>query len=209
MQYPMATYTPEPATTQGAPVGQPLTYGPMQAPSRPQPRNFWSIVAAAAGVFGLVLGGVALIIALIKPSPEPTALAPAVPPPAPAFMFSTEQDKQWCATMRPLLAESLDMTPSTVIGHGPDGIEYQRFSAWVRGWAERMNSTMNDVAAKGSANSWLDRTGRRMTDLTTAVTLINHDGSWARVAGYEFNDAAATGTSINSYCRSIGEPVRP
>lgn len=158
------------------------------------------------GTVGLVCGVVALIVTLTRP-------APAAPPPAPAaaqpFMFSEDIDKQWCISMRPLRAENMDMTPAAVIDNGPSGIEYQKFAAWVPGWAERMTAALNKAADNGSKDGWLDRTARREVDLTVAVSVVKHDQWWTADTSWVFNDAAHTGTTINAYCRSIGEPVRP
>lgn len=190
---------PYPATGPGYPV-------PPPTPAPRRPRNILGILGAIGGTIGLICGVVALIVTLTRPEP-------AAPPPAPAaaepFMFSTTTDKQWCVALRPLLVESLEMTPGSVVENGPEGAEFQRYSGWVNGWAERMTAAMNAAAAEGSANGWLDRTGRRMVDLTTSILFIQRDSGWTSVARYEFNDAAATGTTVNAYCRSIGEPVRP
>lgn len=207
MLYP--TYAPAPPQGQQQPAPYPTT-GPgfpvSQIPAPRRPRNMLGVLGTIVGIVGLVCGVVALIVTLTRPSP-------AAPPPAPVaaqpFMFSEEIDRQWCISMRPLLLESLEMTPGAVVENGPSGIEYQKFSAWVPGWAEQMTDAMNAAALKGSANGWLDRTGRRMVDLTTSIVFIQRDSGWTSVARYEFNDAAATGTTVNAYCRSIGEPVRP
>lgn len=208
MLYP-TSYAPAPPQGQQQPAPYPTTgpgYPASQLPAPRRPRNTPGILGAVVGTIGLVCGVVALIATLTKPSPPAPAPAPAAAQP---FMFSTDIDKQWCVALRPLLLESLEMTPGAVVENGPSGIEYQRFSAWAPGWAAEMTDAMNTAALKGSANGWLDRTGRRMVDLTTSILFIQPDSGWTSVARYEFNDAAATGTTVNAYCRSIGEPVRP
>ncbi len=190
---------PYPSTGPGYPV-----LPPASAPRGP--RNILGILGAIGGTIGLVCGVVALIVTLTRPEP-------AAPPPAPAaakpFMFSTNTDKQWCVAMRPLRSENMDMTPAAVIDNGPSGAEYQKFSAWVTGWSERMTAALNKAAENGSKDGWLDRTARREVDLTVAVGVIKTDQWWTADASWVFNDAAHTGTTINAYCRSIGEPVRP
>ncbi|SIB95245.1 Uncharacterised protein [Mycobacteroides abscessus subsp. abscessus] len=189
---------PYPATGPGYPATQP--------PAPRGPRNIPGILGAIGGTIGLICGVIALSVTLTRPEPATPTPPPAADKP---FMFSTDTDKQWCISMRPLLVESLEMTPGSVVENGPEGAEFQRYSGWVTGWAERMTAAMNAAAAQGSANGWLDRTGRRMVDLTTSILFIQRDSGWTGVARYEFNDAAATGTTVNAYCRSIGEPVRP
>ncbi|CAA0126538.1 Uncharacterised protein [Mycolicibacterium vanbaalenii] len=45
--------------------------------------------------------------------------------------------------------------------------------------------------------------------MTVAVSFIKDDSWWNQDARYVFNDAAETSTTVNAYCRSVGEPVRP
>lgn len=198
--YPVVSYPPGIP----APVGQVpghLAQGP--APQRPSGR-WWTVVAAASGVLGLALGVAALAVAVSKPPPAETnqpTLTRAQPQ-----MFDAVADKQWCSTMRPLLAERMDMTPADVIGNGPSGAEYRKFAAWVGGWSERMTTAMNHPERN---DGWLDRSARRAVDMTVAVSFIKDDEWWTQDARYVFNDAAETSTTVNAYCRSLGEPVRP
>lgn len=192
------------------PVGQPMhgsaAPGYPGVPPPPRgPRNLLGIVGGIAGCLGLVLGVIALIVSLAT-RPSVSGPPPTAPQPPKPFMISDTTDKQWCAAMRPLLQENLEMTPSTVVDGGPDGAEYAKYSAWVRGWADRMTSSMNGLA-ESSGSGWLDRTGRRLVDLTISVSFVNHDQWFKTDAAPIFNEAAVVTTSIRSYCRSVGEPV--
>lgn len=196
------------------PVGQPM-HGPgtpayAGVPPQPPrgPRNLLAIAGAVAGTAALVVSIIALVITVARSPSEAPAQSPSQPASKP-FMFSTSADKQWCISMRPLLAESLEIATSAVMDNGPYGPEYQRFDSWVTGWADRMTSEMNGAAERGSANSWLDRSGRQKVDLTVGVKFIAHDQWWKSDAGDLYNRAASVGTSINAYCRSVGEPVNP
>lgn len=200
-------YAPPPV---GQPMQPPVAPGYAGAPPPPPrgPRNRLGLIGAVAGVIGLVLSVIALVVAVTRPGSEASTPTP-VPQASSPFIFSSATDQQWCVSMRPLLAESLEIATSAVMDNGPDGTEYQRFDSWVTGWANRMTSEMNTAAEKGSANSWLDRSGRQKVDLTVAVKFIAHDQWWKSDAGDLYNRAASIGTSINAYCRSIGEPVKP
>ncbi|WP_078293441.1 hypothetical protein [Mycobacterium sp. D16R24] len=189
---------PYPATGPGYPAPPPTP--------APRPKNIPGILGAIGGTIGLICGVVALIVTLTRPEPVAPTPAPVASQP---FMFSPETDKQWCISMRSLRAESMDMTPASVIDNGPSGIEYQKFASWVKDWSERMSAALNKAADNGSKDGWLDRTARREVDLLVAVGAIKPDQWWTADTSWVFNDAAHTGTTINAYCRSIGEPVRP
>lgn len=98
--------------------------------------------------------------------------------------------------------------PSAVIDHGPNGVDFQRYSAWVNGWADRIKGSL-DATVRSQGSGWLDRAGRRLIDRTVAVNLIAHDEFWTADARYVFNDAAETGNPVMGYCRQLGEPVFP
>lgn len=196
-------YATPPVGQSMLPPGAPGYVGPL--PNTPRgPKNLLSVIGAVAGVLGLIIGSTALVFTVTRPSP---VSPPPVQPAAKPFMVSADADKQWCSSLRPLLQENLDMTPPGIIDAGPSGEEYVKYSAWVRGWADRMNSALNKTA-EANGSGWLDRTGRRLTDLTLAVSFVNHDQWFKTDAGPVFNDAASVSTSIASYCRSVGEPVR-
>lgn len=200
------TYAPAPPQGQQQPAPYPTTgpgYPVPQLPAPRRPRNLFGVLGAVVGTVGLVCGVVALIVTLTRPAPPAPTPAPTAAQP---FMFSPEVDKQWCISMRPLLAERMDMTPAEVISNGPGGREYRNFASWVGGWSERMTTAMNQADHVGGG---LDRTARRAVDMTVAVSFIKDDSWWNQDARYVFNDAAETSTTVNAYCRSVGEPVRP
>lgn len=184
---------------------------PVGAPPA-QHRRGLAVAAAVMSAAALIGAVVAIFVAGsarndVSP-PAASSTSAAAPATAESFIFNRDSDKQWCRTMRPLLAETIDMMPSAVIDHGPNGAEFQRYSAWVNGWAARTKESLDGlVRAQGSG--WLDRAGRRMIDRTVAVNLVVHDEFWTADARYIFNDSAEVGNPINGYCRQLGEPVVP
>lgn len=184
---------------------------PVGAPPAQHQRGL-AVAAAVMSAAALIGAVVAIFVAGsarndVSP-PVASSTSAAAPATAESFIFNRDSDKQWCRTMRPLLAETIDMMPSAVIDHGPNGAEFQRYSAWVNGWATRTKESLDGlVRAQGSG--WLDRAGRRMIDRTVAVNLVVHDEFWTADARYIFNDSAEVGNPINGYCRQLGEPVVP
>ncbi|WP_079608912.1 hypothetical protein [Mycobacteroides abscessus] len=162
-----------------------------------------ALIGAAAAVFvaGSARKDVAPPVVASSASASPSTTAE-------SFIFNRESDKQWCRAMRPLLAETIDMMPAAVIDHGPNGAEFQRYSAWVNGWAERTKESL-DTLVRSQGPGWLDRAGRQLVDRTLAVNLVVHDEFWTPDARYIFNDSAEIGNPINGYCRQLGEPVVP
>lgn len=163
-----------------------------------------ALIGAAAAVFvaGSARKDVAPPIVASSASASPSTAAE-------SFIFNRESDKQWCRAMRPLLAETIDMMPAAVIDHGPNGAEFQRYSAWVNGWAERTKESLDTLVRSQGGPGWLDRAGRQLVDRTLAVNLVVHDEFWTPDARYIFNDSAEIGNPINGYCRQLGEPVVP
>ncbi len=185
--------------------------GPVGAPTPQRQRGL--VVAAAVMSAAALIGAVAAIFvagSARKDDSPPTAssASPSSSTEAESFIFNRDSDKQWCRTMRPFLAETIDMMPSAVIDHGPNGAEFQRYSAWVNGWADRTKGSL-DTLVRAQGSGWLDRAGRRMIDRTVAVNLVVHDEFWTADARYIFNDSAEVGNPINGYCRQLGEPVFP
>lgn len=188
--------------------------GPVGAPPPPQrPRGFIIAAAVMMSAAALIGAAVAVVVAgSARNDVSPPASSSASPSPsstaAESFIFNRESDKQWCRTMRPFLAERIDMMPSAVIDHGPNGAEFQRYSTWVNSWAERTKESL-DALVRSQGSGWLDRAGRQLVDRTLAVNLVVHDEFWTPDARYIFNDAAEGGNPITGYCRQLGEPVFP
>ncbi|MBE5413476.1 Uncharacterised protein [Mycobacteroides abscessus subsp. abscessus] len=191
----------------------PQHYMPGPAGSPPPPRQRGLVVAAAVMSAAALIGAVAAVFIAgsarkdVSP-PAASSTSPSGSATVESFIFNKESDKQWCRTMRPLLAETIDMMPSAVIDHGPTGAEFQRYSSWVNGWADRTKGSL-DTLVRAQGSGWLDRAGRRMIDRTVAVNLVVHDEFWTADARYIFNDSAEVGNPINGYCRQLGEPVVP
>lgn len=178
----------------------------------PPPRRQGLVVAAAVMSAAALIGAVlAIFVAESARKDVSSPVTSVASPPSvttESFIFNKDSDKQWCRTMRPLLAETIDMMPSAVIDHGPNGAEFQRYSAWVDGWAARAKASLDGlVGLQGSG--WLDRAGREIIDRTLAVNLVVHDEFWTADARYIFNDSAEAANPVMGYCRQLGEPVVP
>lgn len=185
---------------------------PVGAPPPPQRPRGLVIVAALMSAAALIGAAVAVFVAEsarkdVSP-PASSSSSPSSSSTAESFIFNRESDKQWCRTMRPFLAETIDMMPAAVIDRGPNGTEFQRYSAWVNSWAERTKESL-DALVRSQGSGWLDRAGRQLVDRTLAVNLVVHDEFWTPDARYIFNDSAEIGNPINGYCRQLGEPVVP
>lgn len=185
--------------------------GPVGVPP-PQRQRGLTVAAAVMSAAALIGAVVAIFVAgsarndVSPPAASSTSVA--APATAESFIFNRDSDKQWCRTMRPLLAERIDTMPSAVIDHGPNGAEFQRYSAWVNGWADRTKGSL-DTLVRTQGSGWLDRAARQLVDRTVAVNLVVHDEFWTPDARYIFNDAAEAGNPITGYCRALGEPVFP